>query len=127
MNLEERRRFVRVPCTNILEYSVLGDRKQYARENYGYAHCKNVSLGGVLFSTFIEIPPGITLKIMLQMDCYDKHMESVLMHGEVVRCQKNGNFNTYDIPGRIFRIEDEIKSLNFFNWLAEKDEEYFLL
>lgn len=127
MNLEERRRFVRVPCYNILEYNLLKKNGSPDEERYGYVHCQNVSLGGILFSSFEDIPLGTRLQLKLQMDCEEKQFEVVTMFGRVVRCRKRRESETWDVATSIVPVREEERSLSFFNWLAEKDEEYFLL
>ena len=127
MNLEERRRFVRVPCQNILEYTLLRKNGKPDNERYGYVHCKNVSLGGILFTAFESFKKGTLLQLELHMDCGNYHFENVTMYGHVVRCSKVNSSETWSIAISTEPMSEEEKSLSFFNWLAEKDEQYFML
>ena len=127
MNLDERRRFVRVPCQSVLEYTLLNKNGTPDSDRYGYVHCKNVSLGGILFTAFESVNSGTPLQLKLHMDCGAHHFENVTMSGHVVRSRKADLSETWDIAICISPMSEEEKNLNFFNWLAEKDEQYFLL
>jgi hypothetical protein len=127
MNLDERRRFVRIPCQSVLEYTLLNENGTPDKERYGYVHCKNVSLGGILFTAFESFHKGTPLQLKLHMDCGDHHFENVTMSGHVIWSRRTHTSETWDVAIRVIPMKEEEKSLNFFNWLAEKDEQYFLL
>ena len=127
MNLDERRRFVRVPCQNVLEYTLLSKSGRPQTDQYGYVHCKDVSLGGLLFASFKQLEKGTPLELKLHMECAGHRFSNVTMSGHVVRCRKAASTDTWDIAIATCPMSEEEKNLSFFNWLAEKDEEYFLL
>ena len=124
MTQQERRRFLRVPCENLINYSLMNEGGVTGKSSFGYVHCKNVSLIGVLFTAFEPISPGTMLKLQLQLDITEKNFEDITMFGSVVRCEKIKSAETWDIATSIMSMLETKKRLIFVNWLANKDDEY---
>lgn len=123
MQFEEKRRSLRIPCENFVSYSVLNEDGTEKTNNFGYVHCKNISLIGVLFTTFEYIPIGSRLKFQLQMDLSDSEYEDIEMVGTIVRCDRIRSTDTWDVATSITMMMETKKRLRFINWLANKDDE----
>ena len=124
MEFKERRRSLRIPCENFVSYSVLSEDGTEKMNNFGYVHCKNISLIGVLFTTFESLPLETKVKFQLQMDLSENHYEDVVMYGTVVRCQRIKSTDTWDVAASITSMLETRKRLQFINWLANRDDEY---
>ena len=124
MEFEEKRRSLRIPCENYVSYSLLNEDGAERTNNFGYVHCKNISLVGVLFTTFEPIEIGAKIKFQLQMDISERHFEDIVMYGTVVRCQRIKSTDTWDVGASITSMLETEKRLQFVNWLANKDDEY---
>ena len=123
MQFEEKRRSLRIPCENFVSYSVLNEDETEKTNNFGYVHCKNISLIGVLFTTFEDIPVGSRIKFQLQMDISDTEYEDIQMFATVVRCERIRSTDTWDVATSITTMMEVEKRLRFINWLANKDDE----
>jgi len=127
MDFEERRRSLRIPCENFVSYSILNDDETEKGNNFGFVHCKNISLVGLLFTTFEDIPVGSRLKFQLQMDLSETDYEEISMFGSIVRSQRIKSTETWDIAVSITTLMEATQRLRFINWLANKDDEDFFL
>lgn len=125
MFLDERRRFVRVVCNNVIEFSCYGQNSEQFYN--GSSYCGNVSLGGILFFSKNEIKVGTHLKIKFHLGSFKKSLGTVIMDGKVVRVKKNEHSGRWEIGATLMPDKNAENNLRFFNWLAEKDEQYFLV
>lgn len=122
MDENERRRSVRIPCENLIRYSVINENNEITN-NFGYVHCKNISLIGMLFTTFEPLDVGTLLKIVFHIDLSENEFDDIHFLATVVRCDPK-NADTFDIAVSITSLIEEKKKAVFLRWLANKDDEY---
>jgi hypothetical protein len=119
MTSQEKRKFVRVPCENILTYTKIKEDGSVDMGHSGYVHCKNVSQGGILFSAFENFQKGEKLQIKMRLNFQTANFEIVSMIGEVSRSQEVTLKKKWDIGLSITHVEEKKKEV-FVNWLANK-------
>ena len=116
---KDRRRFVRIPSENVIAYSVLKPDGGVDMAHSGYVHSKNISQGGVLFTSFEELVTGTRLQMKVRIDTPASKDENIGMIGEVVRIQKLATGNKWDTAVAIKYIE-HTKLDTFMSWLANQ-------
>ena len=116
---EDRRKFVRVPSENVIAYSVLKPDGGVDMAHSGYVHSKNISQGGILFTSFEELSIGTRLQMKLRLETQSSKEENIGMIGEVVRNERLPAGKKWDVAITIKYIE-HTKLDTFMNWLAKK-------
>ncbi|MCK5707655.1 MAG: PilZ domain-containing protein [Candidatus Aureabacteria bacterium] len=119
MDYDEKRHFVRVDTENVIAYSVLKADGSVDMARSGYVHSKNVSKGGILFSSFECLTVGVTIQMKLRFCSKPSHNETVAMIGNVVRTNECIAGKKWDIGVKIKYIE-QAKEEIFNNWLNNK-------
>ena len=118
---KDRRHAARVPCDNLIRYSIL-DSHNEVKSSYGYVRCKNVSLIGLLFTTYESIEPGTNIRVAFHIDISENEFNDIFFNGVVVRCDpKDGG--VYDIAISIVSLLKEEEKTVFLKWLASRDDE----
>ncbi|MBN1520909.1 MAG: PilZ domain-containing protein [Candidatus Aureabacteria bacterium] len=119
MKKQEGRRFVRVPCENLLAYCVLQEGGHLDSIRADLVKCKNISEGGVLFSAMESFLNHTILKMKLRLDLDVNEKQDLTLIGEVVRCQLVPEQGKWDVGVFICCIEKAKKEL-FYSWLRKK-------
>jgi hypothetical protein len=117
MSILERRKFVRIPCENIINYDLMEGDGSLDTIQTGYVQCKNVSKGGVLFTSFEDFSHVISIRLKLRIEVTEGHNENVDMVAKIVRCEKVRNAPRWNIAACIQYIEEDKKDL-FLKWVA---------
>jgi len=118
MSIVEKRRFVRIPCENIINYDLMEGDGALDTVQTGYVQCKNVSKGGVLFTAFEDFKHVISIRLKLRIEVTEGHNENVDMVAKIVRCEKVKNAQKWNIAACIQSIEEEKKNL-FLKWISK--------
>jgi hypothetical protein len=117
MSILERRKFTRIPCENIINYNLMeGDGSLDAKQE-GYVQCRNVSKGGVLFTTFENFEHVISIQMKLRIEVTEGYYEKVNMIAKIVRCEKVKNAPRWNIAASIQYIEEDKKDI-FLKWIS---------
>ena len=116
---QDRRRFIRIPSENVIAYSVLKPDGGVDMAHSGYVHSKNISQGGVLFTSFEEIAIKTRVQMKVRIETPASRDENIGMIGEVVRTQKLAVGNKWDTAIAIKYIE-HTKLDVFMSWLAKQ-------
>ena len=115
----DRRRFVRIPSENVIAYSVLKPDGGVDMAHSGYVHSKNISQGGVLFTSFEELAVGTRLQMKVRIETPASKDENIGMIGEVVRIQKLATGNKWD-TAIVIKYVEHTKLDTFMSWLAKQ-------
>ena len=119
MSRHERRRFVRVSCENLLAYCVLQEGGVLDSSRADLVSSKNISEGGLLFSSLESFNKNTILKIKLRVDMPEENLQEITIIGEVARCGKLDNSKKYDVGVFICCIEKAKREI-FFEWIGKK-------
>lgn len=88
----EKRRSPRYKFLGPIEYKRLDDSSAGFQYN---AQCKNISMGGMLFTTDQKLPVSTAILIKLQMFIGEPESNALLLRSEVVGCKETSG--GYDI------------------------------
>ena len=116
---QDKRKFVRVPCENVIAYSVLKVNGGVDMAHSGYVHAKNISLGGILFSAFELLEKDRRLQMKLRIEAKDQQDTNIGLIGEVVRAEKMPEGKKWDIAVAIIYVEQSKQDL-FNTWINNK-------
>jgi len=119
MGRQERRRFVRVSCENLLAYCVLQEGGVLDSTRAELVNCKNISEGGLLFPSLEPFEKNTILKMKLRLDLPDESLLEITIIGEVARCGKSDNSGKNDVGVFICCIEKAKREV-FFDWIGKK-------
>ena len=122
----DRRRFIRIPCESVLTYTVLKKDGSPDKKNFGYVRSKNISLGGILFTSLEFYPKGTWLHLKLRMDiekgCFEEiEMTCVVIRSIEVTSDEVQSARMWDMAVYVLSLQKERKKNSFINWLSYKD------
>jgi len=124
MHFEEKRKAIRVPCETLIAYSCIKKDGSLDENNYGYVHCRNISLVGILFTAFEPVEIDSLLQLRLRLDIATDIYEDINITCKVVRCEKFATADVWNIAVCITSMLEEKQRSIFLKWLADKDDEY---
>ena len=118
---QEKRKFIRVSCQNLIAYCVLQEGGRMDVNRADFVQCKNISEAGVLFTALDKFLKETILKLKLRVDLEGGRSDEITMIGEVVRCDEIDSSGKWDVGVFIASIE-KLKRETFFSWLEKKLE-----
>ena len=124
MHFKEKRKAVRIPSETLIAYSCIKEDGSIDEDNYGYVHCRNISLIGILFTAFEPVEIDTVLQLRLRLDLDDDIYEDINITSKVVRCEKFTTADVWNIAVCITSMLEEKQRSIFLKWLADKDDEY---
>jgi hypothetical protein len=122
MPVNERRRFVRVLCGNVLGYGVMQEGGRIDANRVDLVRCRNISEGGVLFSSLEPFKKKTIIKMKVRIEADGQPPAEVTMIGEVARCDEVAQPGRWDV-GIIISLIEKAKRDLFFGWLEKKLKE----
>jgi c-di-GMP-binding flagellar brake protein YcgR len=96
----ERRRFVRVGGTFVVSYCDVSG----AESRSDITQTKNISAGGIMFTTDREFPAGTILRVRLRLP---DALDYINVKIQVVGSNKKGKGFLYDTRGKFIGIKEE--------------------
>ena len=118
----DKRKFERVRVFETLYLDYQSDRPPVK----GSSKAKDISLGGLRFTSDQKIPKGSLLQLNLRFAAGSTSVKSLTTQAHVVRCSKKMGHKHYQV-GCIFDPLDEASRVeieNFIHWLKERNEKY---
>ncbi|GAG19403.1 unnamed protein product [marine sediment metagenome] len=91
----ERRKSIRIPFWSILRYRIRDEVQTRRNNDVTYGNSLNLSVGGLCFETFEQIPIGAHLVLTLALPMYP--LRKLKIEGEVLRCEKINLTDLYTI------------------------------
>lgn len=102
-NNQERRRFIRHPMCFPLTFLVIKGPSQ-KNTTSKKSETKNISRGGLLFSSKEEVEPEVLIQIKIPFQT-----KIFKVKAKVIRCDKNSDTGLYDIGVKFSRPEEAFK------------------
>ena len=91
----EKRKSIRIPFWSIIRYRIRNEERTRRNNDVTYGNSLNLSVGGLCFETFEQMPIGAHLIITLALPMYP--LRKLEIEGEVLRCEKINLTDLYTI------------------------------
>ena len=94
-HVPERRKSIRIPFWSIVRYRIRDEVRTRRNNDVTYGNSLNLSVGGICFETFEQMPIGANVTITLALPMYP--LRKLEIEGEVLRCEKINLTDLYTI------------------------------